>query len=267
MNTSSQTQLKIIVERAVRPVRASTNCKRKMREELLAHVSGVFEEESAKLGDESLALERTQQRFGNPGELTAQLQESVPMGDGFERFWEGRPGQSTLRRTLRFACMFEAFVLFVGVITVVVGGLRHEWPREIYLAIVSSSFFIPQWSIGPVWLFAIAFIAHWMEKSMVNPIENWPRIGLIKSFTSAWAVRAVRVSLIVGGVSFALSLGIAIANWFMEPADWDSWPQFLGWVPFAGFAVATSVLCAWLFVQTSAERRRYHQEWANLAIE
>ena len=47
MNESTLTQLKIIVERAVRPVRASTSRKRKMREELLAHVSGVFEEEFA----------------------------------------------------------------------------------------------------------------------------------------------------------------------------------------------------------------------------
>ena len=51
MNELTLTQLKIIVERAVRPVRASTARKRKMREELLAHVVGVFEEEGARLGD------------------------------------------------------------------------------------------------------------------------------------------------------------------------------------------------------------------------
>ena len=71
MNESTLTQLKIIVERAVRPVRASTLRKRKMREELLAHVSGVFEEESARLGDDRAALERTALRFGNPAEVTA----------------------------------------------------------------------------------------------------------------------------------------------------------------------------------------------------
>ena len=52
MNESILTQLKVIVERAVRPVRASTSRKRKMREELLAHVGGVFEEECARLGDD-----------------------------------------------------------------------------------------------------------------------------------------------------------------------------------------------------------------------
>jgi hypothetical protein len=66
INESTLTQLKIIVEREVRPIRASTSRKGKMREELLAHVVGVFEEESAKLGDERTALERTALRFGNP---------------------------------------------------------------------------------------------------------------------------------------------------------------------------------------------------------
>ena len=48
MNESTLTRLKIIVERAVRPVRASVSCKHKMREELFAHVIGVFEEEFSR---------------------------------------------------------------------------------------------------------------------------------------------------------------------------------------------------------------------------
>ena len=96
MNESTLTQLKVIVERAVRPVRASTSRKRKMREELLAHVVGVFEEECARLGDDRAALERTALRFGNPAEVTAQLQESVPASDGLSRFWEGRLDESML---------------------------------------------------------------------------------------------------------------------------------------------------------------------------
>src|SRR5262249_59473224 len=64
MNESTLTQLKIIVERAVRPVRATTSRKRKMREELLAHVTAVFEEE-ATLHEESVALARMAVRFGD----------------------------------------------------------------------------------------------------------------------------------------------------------------------------------------------------------
>ena len=46
MNDCTLTQLKILVERVVRPVRASSERKRKMRDELLAHVSAVFEQEA-----------------------------------------------------------------------------------------------------------------------------------------------------------------------------------------------------------------------------
>jgi hypothetical protein len=87
MNES--TQLKIIVERAVRHVQASFARKRKMREELLAHVSGVFEEELAKLGDERTALQRTAQRFGKPTEVREQLQAAIPAGDVIDRLLSG----------------------------------------------------------------------------------------------------------------------------------------------------------------------------------
>ena len=52
MNDSTLTRLKVLVERAVRPVRASMSRKHKMREELLAHVSAVFEEEAARFDNE-----------------------------------------------------------------------------------------------------------------------------------------------------------------------------------------------------------------------
>src|SRR5437879_4622278 len=48
MNEPTLTQLKALVERAVRSVQASTSRKWKMREELLAHVTAVFDEEAAR---------------------------------------------------------------------------------------------------------------------------------------------------------------------------------------------------------------------------
>ena len=112
MNDSTLTQLKVLVERAVRPVRASSSRKRKMREELLAHVSAVFKEEAARLHDEQAALEGTAMRFGNPTELTIQefaekvcahfpnspkiIYEPLPVDDPKQR----RPDISKARRLL-----------------------------------------------------------------------------------------------------------------------------------------------------------------------
>jgi hypothetical protein len=95
------TQLKIVVECAVRPVRASSMRKRRMREELLAHVTDVFEEERAALGDDQAALERCALRFGNSTELTSQLNASLRRWEWLDWHLENwpwpKPGESTLR--------------------------------------------------------------------------------------------------------------------------------------------------------------------------
>src|SRR5262245_30530791 len=107
MSDSILTQLKVLVERAVRPVRAIDSRKRRMREELLAHVMAVFQAASARSGDETSALATTISRFGDPHELTGQLQESTPWADGLLRHWERqilyRPGESSWWRAMRLA--------------------------------------------------------------------------------------------------------------------------------------------------------------------
>jgi hypothetical protein len=72
------TELTEAVERAVRPVWASPTRRRRMRRELLAHLRAAFEEERTRLGDDRLALNQALARFGDPAELTRELQASVP---------------------------------------------------------------------------------------------------------------------------------------------------------------------------------------------
>jgi hypothetical protein len=64
---------------AVAPVLASRSRKAKMREEMLAHVTSVFDDEFARSNDEPAALAKTVERFGDPAELTRQLQASITM--------------------------------------------------------------------------------------------------------------------------------------------------------------------------------------------
>jgi hypothetical protein len=110
-------ELMVHVERAVRAVHASPARKRRMRQELLAHLTGLVEEEKARGGDERQALARALQRFGGPADLSRDLQASVPR---LER-WEGRlanwflrgPGETGPRHGARLAALSAAFV-FVG---------------------------------------------------------------------------------------------------------------------------------------------------------
>jgi hypothetical protein len=241
MNESTLTQLKVIVERAVRPVRASTSRKRKMREELLAHVVGVFEEECARLGDDRAALERTALRFGNPAEVTGQLQESAPASDRIPQFWEGRPGEATLWILLRLACVASAWALAgVGAVLFAAGWVT-ALPRE---AMITGGYVF---LALPVYLFGLAFLTDWIEKGVYDPA----------------GVSRLRVALSAASSLLFMLLFVAGAGWPDWPTDWDH----LGAVPFAAMGAACSVGLAWGLAQSFAERRRYHEEWGRLPIE
>jgi hypothetical protein len=269
MNEATLTQLKIIVERAVRPVLASTYHKRKMREELLSHVSEVFEEESVKLNDVRAALEQTALRFGNPADVTGQLQESVPASDGIRRYCEARPGESMLRGALRFALIEGAICLGVLAIALLAAEWFKAWSREELIAVFSSTAFLPMWLGFPVVLFAIVLLAHGMEKLLLGPepLTGWPRIGLRKLTKSAWAVPVVRFGMIGGGLCLFVLVCVRGSSWPSEPLDWGNRSHATILVPLAGCTAAFCILCAWILVQTAAERRRYHEEWARLPIE
>lgn len=78
MNETILQELKRVVEQVVWPVHATLARKRRMREELLAHLAAIFEEEAQRLGDDRAALDQARRRFGDPLELTVQLQQAVP---------------------------------------------------------------------------------------------------------------------------------------------------------------------------------------------
>ena len=88
MNDPVLNQLEVIVERVVRPVRASSFRKQTMREEMLAHVSSVYEDEVTRLGQEGAPLrlrqvERAGQHLGDPGPALVRLHvlSSMPYPD------------------------------------------------------------------------------------------------------------------------------------------------------------------------------------------
>src|SRR5262249_45587334 len=159
--------LKIIVERAVRPVRASFARKRRMREELLAHISGVFDEELARFGNERAALERTTQRFGEqPTELTEQLQATVPLGDVIDRFFGGNPGESTLRAATRLAAWNLGLGVLVFAAATFLSGLATAWPKEAILFTVFSILGLP------TYMFSLTFATEWIRQAAYEPAQR-----------------------------------------------------------------------------------------------
>jgi hypothetical protein len=102
-------ELMVHVERAVRAVHANPARKQRMRQELLAHLTNLVEEEKVRGGDEQEALARALQRFGDPAGLSRDLQASVPRA---ERWFFRGPGESGLRYGARIAALVAA-IMFV----------------------------------------------------------------------------------------------------------------------------------------------------------
>lgn len=81
MNEFSDQPFEEFIERIVAPVKASRVHKRRMREELLVHLSEAFAEERASTDNDDDACRATLARFGTPEEVTRDLQSSVPASD------------------------------------------------------------------------------------------------------------------------------------------------------------------------------------------
>jgi hypothetical protein len=108
--------LRIQVERVVRPIQASSQRKDRMREELLAHLTCLFDEELAKTGDVKLATDDAIRRFGDATSLTHELQASVswPERWAFFRLLDPirrRQGESPLGHMLRTNIFASAAVI------------------------------------------------------------------------------------------------------------------------------------------------------------
>jgi hypothetical protein len=240
MSASSLTQLKMIVERVVRPVRATMVRKRRMREELLAHVSAVFAQERAKVGDDAAALARTAARFGDAQELSRDLQQSVPWIDRMARlagppFWLRRPGESRGRFAVRQCLQLGIFLswagiggslLLYGLLFLVSASIRQSLLQVRDLALVLTGA-----GIGLVALILIAsvviFLVHGMIHALYGPRgRSWPLI------------------LLLGGVMSLINVSIPLALFGLGQLDArTTLPELLATLPGAAVGGPALLIC------------------------
>jgi hypothetical protein len=244
MNESNLIQMKIIVERAVRPVRASTFRKRNMREELLAHVSGVFEEELARLGDERAALERAALRFGQPAEVMSQLQELVPRRDVIRQFWEGQPTEPTWQIAFRLAWVSGVFALLIAgfffVVAAVALGWVSAWPREVYVGFLGAVIALP------VYLAGLTFLTEWMEKALYGPTGR----------------SRLKVALVALASTLFMLVWLTVLSMPAWSVRWDYRSALL----VAGSLGFVALGFPYVLAKSSHLRKRYHDEWAHIDI-
>jgi hypothetical protein len=155
------------VERVVRPIRASTWRKNQMREELLAHLEGLLAEEKARRGDDVDAVRRARARFGEPGQLTTELQATVPRWERWafvpvqrlERL-RRRPGEplGTYQRRwiARMTCLFLVWGGFAA-------GCALVGPQRIEL----TAFFLVQVLVCTL-LLGLGLLAEAIRRSLMR---------------------------------------------------------------------------------------------------
>jgi hypothetical protein len=255
ISAAAETALRKQVERAVRPVLATEKRKLRMREELLAHVTAIFVEEHQQLRDETAALAKSCGRFGNPAELTAELNRSVgswqrlaAVGEHSERWLDKTIAKKKDESLSRYAMrsLIATTVLVIGMMGEVcgivwtIGGLPDSGtlfmlPRLFPLMIVS------QWSM----IVATAYV----DSSTTTGSRRWSLLFLL----------SVIWSLIL--TASAASFWWSISERGLNPGQ----VAFLGakiWALIAGLLVMIAFV-----VDYSRILRRQREAWTLLEID
>jgi hypothetical protein len=246
MNEANYHDVMKVVERVVRPVRASRKRKRRMREELMAHLLGLVEDAESRLpGDEAAALQRATQRLGQATELTAQLQESVPRLDAVVRFNDllaYRVGEAVLRRALRLGGVLGALMGLEFSLVAIVACLRTSLDTlPIWLQLIP----LMAGSMG-----LLAFVFTLLEEAMRRAVRSPGRRS------TGWAA-------LIGAVSFLVIPGTAFVVYLAITRDPLSSAVEVG----KGAATALfAPLALYLATGQIAEEIGYEEEWASLDI-
>ena len=253
MNESTLLKLKVIVERAVRPVKASFLWKKKTREELLAHVTAVFEDELPRCGDETKALSQVEKRFGDPSDLARTLQESVSTkyrtGFYFEILIGPRAGESLLMRAFRNGIMSfvgETIALFAAsLLTLPFRGNTLELGFSIFLPMLVSAY------LGAI-VFAATLLSNGLERALFG--EN--------GRSTLMACLLVIASCIV---PVLLHFGfLSVMTWFVTDDN-----RLIGLPTIWGILSAMLLSPCILVCMASyiSSEKRHVQEWAGLQLD
>jgi hypothetical protein len=248
MNDSISIQLKILVERAVRPVRAGTGRKMQMREELLAHATSVFEEELARQSDAQAALRATAQRFGDPGALAAQLQGSVPrrsiLYSYLEAWWGFSPELWTIVETTAGAFRLATRAGIAASAGMLLAYLPLLLMKE-EIARLGVGLPLSIAAASGLYIFALMLFGLWLQQAVSQ--RSWLQAAAI----------VVISALIPPEITFMLC---AIASWDVAWSFDIATAQLLPSL----LLMPVAVICLAIAIDREI---RVQQEWAGLVID
>lgn len=231
MSPSAPRELMLLVERVVRPLPASLKLKKRMRDELLQHLSSIHTEELARDGDASAALVRTRQRFGDLDELSRELRTSVPSSDQWLRGLEWCVMQ-------RVDESIPAFVLRLGV-------LQAALASVIFLLAPARL------AVGVMLMMALGFGGYLLFSFVWG--DEWEH-------RRRW-FRLCGASL---GAVGCFPLGLLIML-FVSGSDWNELSRFCSSTSLIGLAILGTILGPIVGVLHTRDMT-YLREWAKLEL-
>lgn len=243
-------ELMVHVERCVRPVLAPAERKDRMREELLAHLTRLVEEERARTGDGEAAIKRAFERFGDPATLTGELQASVTRIERIDRIVQGwfawRAPESASRYAWRMTARMLVFDLCVA------GAMLL--PLFFKNSALAADYLQRWWNGTSFLLIQAAVMAPLILVYFRFRDSCLGRLGVTRSLSRALGF-AVLFAIIpfVAGIAWAL---VAFRDPRVSLALFPHW--------FSALLAAPLLLCIATFVVGKAQLR--HTEWECLDI-
>lgn len=267
MNQKCEHQLKLHVERIVRPIVAREADKLTMRQELYAHLAAAFEQEMSPDSDEDAAAQRAIERLGNLATVRQELQSVVSwqsrVDSYVERFSRRPHGSSPVMHAAKMG-----LTLGVGVVVCLlvffavpylfgvekcdgqqctIQTLGDVWPRMLGAGMRAFPFlFLATFNTT---LFATAVwevIARRSSRSHTCWLVMRQSITILLALCCQSAI-LVAVSLISGEVN-ALKLFIDVLFW-------------------CGFFTTIAAIAVLPLVWLNARKQRRYAEWMELDLE
>jgi ATP-dependent Clp protease ATP-binding subunit ClpC len=218
-----------------------------MREELLAHLTAIFEEEVERLGDQRAALDQAARRFGDPRELTAQLQDTVPRWDRFARLDEVGSFRGPQESASGYAYRILSFAVAVCVISIVAAsaiafffGREGELQLRLHVVLCMSVLQIPLTA-------GILMLANGMYRALYGMPSH----------------RSWRMAVVYGLISMVFFPLLAFGWYWSLTGDLATSLVQLRFACY--FAPLAPVLFA-LMSKQSVKKMRCHEEWTSLFL-
>lgn len=235
------------IERIVRPLSCDKTRKNRMRADLYSQLERIYHEELAQDGNSSLAMTRSQERFGETAQLQKELLATIPWMHRWQSTVDDwltgrREGQSTIRFAAEFGGR-AATVLFLFFALMIVWG-RFYW---------QDPFVVNMWPtfLAIALLFGINCFTHVLLGDLA--------LGAFQM--DAFRIRLRNPLLLIlaaVGAGFSLAISLCVLIEVSSPgAYWSGLPGVFLWP--MGMAMVLFLIVVGLMAQVELEDRRWSQ--------